>query len=92
MDKLSDKCKHQVLRIAELQSDDFHLDRPLYFACREDREKFCHRIQSGEGKVYRCLMKHKLDRDLSRDCREKLFQREMLAVHDYKVVPLVSVI
>ncbi len=92
MDKLSAKCKHQILRIAELQSDDFHLDRPLYFGCREDREKLCHRIQSGEGKVYRCLMKHKLDRDLSRDCREKLFQREMLAFHDYKVVPLVSVI
>lgn len=85
MNELSAKCKHQILRIAELQSDDFHLDRPLYFACREDREKFCPRVQSGEGKVYRCLMKHKLDRDLSRECREKLFQREMLAVHDYKV-------
>lgn len=84
-DKLSNECKHQILRIAELQSDDFHLDRSLYFSCREDREKFCHRIQSGEGRVYRCLMKHKLEPDLSRDCREKLFQREMLAIHDYKV-------
>ncbi|CAG2104936.1 unnamed protein product [Medioppia subpectinata] len=84
-DKLSPKCEHQILRIAELQSDDFHLDRGLYFACRDDREKFCHRIQSGDGRVYRCLMKHKLERDLSRGCREKLFQREMLAVRDYKV-------
>jgi Golgi apparatus protein 1 len=85
MDQLTDSCQHQILRIAELQSDDFHLDRSLYFACREDREKFCHRIQSGDGRVYRCLMRHKLERDLSRNCREKLFQREMLAVRDYKV-------
>ena len=84
-DKLTDKCKHQILRIAELQSDDFHLDRALYFACRDDRENFCHRIQSGEGRVYRCLMRHKLEREMSRNCREKLFQREMLAVRDYKV-------
>ncbi|XP_054162657.1 Golgi apparatus protein 1-like [Oppia nitens] len=84
-DKLSTKCKHQILRIAELQSDDFHLDRGLYFACRDDREKFCHRIESGDGRVYRCLMKHKLEKDLSHNCREKLFQREMLAIRDYKV-------
>ena len=84
-DRLSAKCQHQILRIAELQSDDFHLDRSLYFACNEDRENLCHRIQSGEGRVYRCLMRHKLEPEMSRNCREKLFQREMLAVKDYKV-------
>lgn len=31
-------CQHEIMRIAELQTEDFHLDRPLYFACREDRE------------------------------------------------------
>jgi golgi apparatus protein 1 len=86
-DKLSKDCKHQILRIAELQSDDYHLDRALYFSCRDDRERFCPRVQSGEGRVYRCLMRHKLERDLSRECREKLFQREMLAIHDYKAAP-----
>ena len=35
---LGEDCKHEVLRLAELQSDDWHLDRPLFFACREDRE------------------------------------------------------
>lgn len=33
-----EKCFLQVNRLTELQSDDFHLDRPLFFACREDRE------------------------------------------------------
>jgi Golgi apparatus protein 1 len=37
----SAKCKRQILRVTELQSSDFHLDRPLFFACREDRERFC---------------------------------------------------
>lgn len=37
--KISQECRQEVMRIAELQSDDFHLDRPLYFACRKDREQ-----------------------------------------------------
>ncbi|XP_015923497.1 Golgi apparatus protein 1 [Parasteatoda tepidariorum] len=84
-DKLSPLCKHEILRIAELQGDDFHLDRPLFFACRDDRERFCEKVEAGEGKVYRCLMRHKMERDMSQECREKLFQREKLVVHDYKI-------
>lgn len=84
-EKLSPLCQHEILRIAELQGDDFHLDRPLFFACRDDRERFCSKVNSGEGRVYRCLMRHKEDRDMSDDCKKKLFQREKLTVHNYKV-------
>lgn len=35
---VDDACHHEIMRIAELQSEDFHLDRQLFFACREDRE------------------------------------------------------
>jgi Golgi apparatus protein 1 len=38
MQMLDTECRHEIMRIAELQSEDFHLDRPLFFACREDRE------------------------------------------------------
>jgi Golgi apparatus protein 1 len=58
---LDDKCKKQVLRVAELQSDDYHLDRPLYYACREARETFCDMVHAGGGKVFDCLFKHKND-------------------------------
>ncbi len=37
--KASKACAKQVMRITELQSKDFHLDRRLFFACREDRER-----------------------------------------------------
>lgn len=42
--KVSDLCKKAILRVAELSSDDFHLDRHLYFACRDDRERFCENV------------------------------------------------
>ncbi len=48
---LESPCRKQILRIAELQSDDFTLDRSLYFACRDDRERLCDRVPSGQGRV-----------------------------------------
>ena len=54
-----------MLRVAELQAEDYHMDRPLYFACREDRERFCASVVSGNGKVYHCLLKHKMEKEMS---------------------------
>uniref|UniRef100_A0A2P2I582 Golgi apparatus protein 1-like n=1 Tax=Hirondellea gigas TaxID=1518452 RepID=A0A2P2I582_9CRUS len=84
-DKLSSDCHQQILRLAELQGDDFHLDRPLYFACRDDRENFCRNIKAGNGRVYKCLMKHKLERTMTKECVEKLSERQHLVQEDYQV-------
>ena len=62
---LDSQCKLQILRIAELQADDYHMDRPLFYACRDDRERFCPRTKAGGGKIYKCLYRHKFDREMS---------------------------
>lgn len=62
---LSKMCLHQVHRVTELQADDYHLDRPLYYACRIDRERFCDEIAAGSGRVFDCLARHKFERDMS---------------------------
>lgn len=41
---IKDDCKKSIMRVAELSSDDFHLDRHLFFACRDDRERFCENV------------------------------------------------
>ncbi|XP_078400178.1 Golgi apparatus protein 1 isoform X1 [Cetorhinus maximus] len=82
---ISDNCKKAILRVAELSSDDFHLDRHLYFSCRDDRERFCEDIQGGEGRVYKCLFNHKFEEAMSDKCREALTTRQKLIVQDYKV-------
>lgn len=41
---IKDDCKKAIMRVAELSSDDFHLDRYLFFACRDDRERFCENV------------------------------------------------
>lgn len=43
---IKDDCKKSIMRVAELSSDDFHLDRYLYFACRDDRERFCENVRN----------------------------------------------
>lgn len=48
---IKDDCKKAIMRVAELSSDDFHLDRYLYFACRDDRERFCENVR-----ITRCIL------------------------------------
>ncbi|XP_030587080.1 Golgi apparatus protein 1 isoform X3 [Archocentrus centrarchus] len=82
---IKDSCKKAIMRIAELSSDDFHLDRYLYFACRDDREHFCENTLAGEGRVYKCLFNHKFEDSMSERCREALTTRQKLIAQDYKV-------
>uniref|UniRef100_A0A8C7XS36 Golgi apparatus protein 1 n=1 Tax=Oryzias sinensis TaxID=183150 RepID=A0A8C7XS36_9TELE len=82
---IKDDCKKAIMRVAELSSDDFHLDRYLYLACRDDRERFCENTLAGEGRVYKCLFNHKFEEAMSEKCREALTTRQKLIAQDYKV-------
>ena len=65
LSQISRTCKKQILRVKELQADDYHLDRPLYYACRDDRETLCGAVEAGGGKVFECLFNHKTDRRMN---------------------------
>uniref|UniRef100_A0AAY4CC88 Golgi apparatus protein 1 n=1 Tax=Denticeps clupeoides TaxID=299321 RepID=A0AAY4CC88_9TELE len=82
---INEECKKAIMRVAELSSDDFHLDRHLYFSCREDRERFCENTPAGEGRVYKCLFNHKFEDAMSEKCRDALSTRQKLIAQDYKV-------
>nr|CDS26493.1 golgi apparatus protein 1 [Hymenolepis microstoma] len=84
IEKLSPECAHQIYRIAEIQSDDYHLDRPLFYACREDRERFCRDVTSGDGRVLECLMNHKFEGGMSEECQEKLTNRQRVRSLHYR--------
>ncbi|CAD5216477.1 unnamed protein product [Bursaphelenchus xylophilus] len=82
---LPTECRKEVMRIAELQSEDWHMDRPLYFACREDRERFCSEVQAGEGRVFQCLMDHKDDKTMEPGCAKIIAERAGLMGQDYRL-------
>ncbi len=58
-----------------MQSDDYHLDRALYYACRGDRERLCSQIASGNGRVYRCLYEKKFDTTMSTAVSHNLIEK-----------------
>ena len=45
------------------------MDRPLFYACQNAREQFCKNIQSGEGRIYECLIKHSQSEDMDTEVR-----------------------
>jgi Golgi apparatus protein 1 len=71
--KLSKLCSKQIFRLNEMQSADYHLDRALFSACRDDRERFCSQVTSGNGRVYRCLYEQKLNNMMSADVSHSSF-------------------
>ncbi|TMS33552.1 hypothetical protein L596_001281 [Steinernema carpocapsae] len=84
---MDDDCRHEVMRLVELQSDDFHLDRHLFFACREDREKFCGEVPAGNGKVFECLLSHKDEPNMHPECRNVTNDRAQRMGEDYRMAP-----
>lgn len=85
VDTLEPACLKQVLHLSELQADDVKLDRQLYLDCTDDHLRFCPDVAPGSGKVYKCLMQHKMDRTMSSKCQEHLTRRQKLIAQDYKV-------
>ena len=78
----SDQCRQEMQAVVEIQGNDFHLDRALYLACKQDREKFCERVHAGEGRVYQCLLKYK--QSVSKPCQDHLTRRQRLRAEDFK--------
>ncbi|CAF3848511.1 unnamed protein product [Rotaria sp. Silwood1] len=88
--QLNEKCRKEIFRLAEMQSDDYHLDRALFYACRDDRERLCGQVSSGNGRVYRCLYDQKFNNMMSPACRKEVHRRQSLVVANVKMdAPLI---
>ncbi|XP_075245658.1 Golgi apparatus protein 1-like isoform X3 [Convolutriloba macropyga] len=83
--KVSMECKKEILLVAELQADDFNLDRAVYFACKEDRKQLCKNVAAGQGRVYDCLLDNSNSDEMSTECKSALSHRKKLMVEDPKV-------
>ena len=70
---LSKNCKKALLHVAELQADDYHLDRPLYYACKADRFNLCPDTAAGDGAIFKCLYRHLGDKRLSAEVCDNHF-------------------
>ncbi|KAL2762147.1 Golgi apparatus protein 1 isoform 3 precursor [Daubentonia madagascariensis] len=71
--QVSEPCKKAILRVAELSSDDFHLDRHLYFACRDDRERFCENCREALTTRQKLIAQdYKVSYSLAKSCKSDL--------------------
>ncbi|KAK6025173.1 cysteine rich repeat-containing domain protein, partial [Ostertagia ostertagi] len=80
-----------VMRLVEMQTEDFHLDRPLFFACRQDRERYCKEVVAGKGKIFECLMMNRNDQFMEPECARLLAERAYMMGRNYRMAhPLVK--
>ncbi|CAD7080350.1 unnamed protein product [Hermetia illucens] len=83
--ELKPVCKKQVLHVSQQQSDDLKLDRKFYTSCRTDSIRFCPNAVPGTNAVFKCLVKHKDNADMTAKCREQIVRRDKLLAHDYRI-------
>ncbi|MEW5299471.1 MAG: hypothetical protein WDW36_002486 [Sanguina aurantia] len=70
-----DSCKKEVAYFEKMEVSNFRNDIILAEACREDVDKFCPDVESGDGRVHRCLREKR--KQLSERCRaEELLLEE----------------
>jgi len=46
--------------------------------------RFCERVPAGNGRVYKCLLKHKMEVEMTSECRYQLLRREKMGWKDFK--------
>ena len=64
---LSAACKQHIAEVKERAKE-------AQAACSDDVMKFCKDVQSGGGRILRCLKEH--ENDLSPDCKSKMGSRK----------------
>ncbi len=79
-DKLSGRCEYALYdafgQLEELAAATTYVAR----SCREDMQKFCSRVQFGEGRVGLCLLENKSE--VSKACSDAIDDTEMEAVEE----------
>jgi golgi apparatus protein 1 len=83
VETLSDICKREVYRVAELQADNIKFDRQLFYSCSMDIRKLCPELQGHE--TYECLIKNKNSPLMTPKCQAQLTRRSNLIAQDYRV-------
>ncbi|XP_060516634.1 Golgi apparatus protein 1 [Cylas formicarius] len=82
--KVSDRCKKEVFKLTELQSDNIKLDRQLYLDCAEDHSRYCSQFAPGSGRVFHCLARQDPSK-LGFKCKQNLLRRKKIISQDYRV-------
>jgi len=73
--KLSDNCREVVSAEQQLEAQSIEIDPNINAACHDDLAKLCDGVSQEGGKQKLCLEKNQ--ENLSGDCKEKLFEREV---------------
>lgn len=79
----SDACKKEIYHISEIQADNIKFDRQTFMACSDDVKKFCTDLRGPD--IYKCLMKNKSSKQMSKKCENQLNRRSALIANDFRI-------
>jgi hypothetical protein len=84
-EKLQSKCKEKIFQTQLEAADDFAADAMLSELCTDDAQVLCEDVKAGGGRVQACLRTKRPQ--LSWDCQEELFRKEVEDADDLRLNP-----
>jgi Golgi apparatus protein 1 len=84
-EKLQSKCKDKIFDTQKEASEDFAADAMLSELCTDDAQVLCEDVKAGGGRVQACLRTKRPQ--LSWDCQEELFRKEVEDADDLRLNP-----
>jgi golgi apparatus protein 1 len=65
-------------------AEDIDFKYPMKVACTADIQKFCDKVEKGEGRIIQCLQTKLDEVDMSSECKEEVEKDMLFASQDYR--------
>ncbi|CAH0726486.1 unnamed protein product, partial [Brenthis ino] len=84
MDTLHPKCQSEITALKEMKYTTLQIDKLVFAACNTDQKNFCPEEVPDSLLMYKCLVRHKYENAMTKQCQDQLFYLQRNMVMNYK--------
>ncbi|XP_014362767.2 Golgi apparatus protein 1 [Papilio machaon] len=84
VENLRPECQSEIIVLNELKYNTIQLDKIVFAACNVDGKNFCADEVPGSRLMYKCLVRHKYEKGMTKTCQDQLFYVQRNVVNNYK--------
>ncbi|XP_068621260.1 Golgi apparatus protein 1 [Battus philenor] len=81
---LRPECQSEIVVLNEMKYSTLQLDKIVFAACNLDLKNYCLDEVPGSLLMYKCLVRHKYEKGMTKRCKDQLFYIQRNMVINYK--------
>ncbi|XP_041989238.1 Golgi apparatus protein 1 [Aricia agestis] len=84
-EKIRPECQSEMNSLKEMKYSTLQLDKIVLAACNVDQSNYCPDELPGSLLMYKCLVRHKYERGMTKKCQNQLFYVQRNMIMNYKL-------